>query len=383
MLLTDLPPDTLDEIVGALKAIRGSSLFSISLVCRAFRSPSQRRIFHLILLEPSSSLPYNPILPPAHHVRLRDILKVNPILATYVKDLRCVQQDLSSAVTGRFADNEIKKPWMVDHGHLLTEILQLLDSAPIRTFALENVPGAVPLNWFSLHSALQSAFLRIFRNSNITSVYFTGLSLPQNIFSAFTANLKHITLGIFTWSPDDLLSAPHPPVFHRPSSLQVIVSRNPDRLFDSIGAQTGLDLTDVRKLQLDICYVLPTGNLTRFISLPKLKDLLITIPRPGRGDNTNFNLSQAVCLRSLTVSSNLFSISTEEFSLIDPTLASLPSHASLKTFTLKLIICCDSARATDVEPFQLLSKTLSCLHRRIRSIRRIIFKLNLRWLPGT
>ncbi|TFK66826.1 hypothetical protein BDN72DRAFT_961467 [Pluteus cervinus] len=377
MLLPDLPDDVLETMVEAVTQIDAKTLPALSLVSRAFRCPSQREIFRDVELAPTSS--YDLLTPSPHHLRLRDILKENPTLATYIRGLYCFQ--FPNRLGPGVPINTLDAAWMVDHGLLLAEILQLLEFSPIQKIVVISSLNSGLLRWTALHQILQDTFLGFFTKSSITSVTFSGLLLPQNIFSTF-ADVKDLYLGNCSWSTQNLLTPPGPrttaPMIHKLLSLRLLVS---DTLpIESIGRPIGLDLSGVCTL-LIIGYTLPFPNLTRLISLPSLKDLTITQSRiqgleQGRHDDLGLDLSPAIGLCSLTLRCGLMT-SVEGFSWIDPFLSSLPTESPIQKLSLSLEIYGGPPGPAYVDPFKILSKALSSFHQRFHMIEQIRVEMKL------
>ncbi|TFK66819.1 hypothetical protein BDN72DRAFT_899501 [Pluteus cervinus] len=383
MSLPNLHPEILEEIAEILQDTHTESLRPFSLVCSAVRRPAQRLLFQSITLSVSTEStpsPYNPLTPPVHHIRLRDILKANPALATYIREVKCLQLE-NSLASRFFGIDTTPKQWILDHGQLLGEILQLLDSSPLQSFSIENFVYTSPLDWSQFHPTLVMALLHVFHKSRLTSVQLSGLSLPQNIFSALP-NLKYLVIGNSTWLPDSpvILPASHLPAQSQSgqhlcqlSSLRMVISSVVNTPLDSIGRQVGLDLTRIRSLHLDLSIV-PNSSLTRFISLPHLTDLTITHPPHGHADHTfHVDLGAAVGLRTLTILYGLLDINPEEFLWISPTLSSLPSRTPIEIFQFKINQNLALVNANILEPFKLISIALSSFHRRFPDLKQIRF----------
>ncbi|TFK62130.1 hypothetical protein BDN72DRAFT_405940 [Pluteus cervinus] len=397
MSLRDLPQDVLDEITRSLKAIHEKSLPSLSLVSLSLRSPTQRQIFRCITLsndlQNTISPISNPFSPPPHHIRLRNILTENPTLATYIQDIQCLQ--FENGGVGRM---ELEaKHWMIYHGILLAKILRLLEDSPLKRFTIVNAPGpgSLQMNWLSLHKTLQQTLVHhIFNKETLSFVHFSGLLLPQNIFSAFV-NLKDVCLGNIFWSPRDkhLLTAeeakPDSTVQHSSpqirgnsdlplqslSSLRFAISEVRHGSLELLGPKMGLDLTGLQTLQLDLVIAVPMSSITRFLLSPNLKDLIIRIPPTELDPNTNvlstptsINLNPVLKLRTLTLLHNPLSLSLNELSWIDPTLSSLNPTLPLQLVAIRLTLWTDhfDTDFTPFTPFTSLSQTLSCLHQVFR-----------------
>ncbi|TFK61285.1 hypothetical protein BDN72DRAFT_467612 [Pluteus cervinus] len=368
MLLTDLHSDVLEEIVQAVKETHAQSLPALSLVSSAFQTPAQRLLFQSITIW--GSVPYNGLIPPPRLIRLRDTLKSNSTLVTYIKDVKCIQSYIRPKVfrLSLVNSNKTSKHWIIDHGELLAEILQLLEVSSIHSFSIINNSNPSHLDWSNFHPTLNNALLGLFNKSTLTSLQLIGLFLPENVFS-LVANLQDLAIGNFAWLPDHrgCLSTSHLPVSRSDrhcqlSSLQIIISPVLSSPIASIGPQVGLDLTRIRTLYLDF-YTIPESDLTRFISLPRLRNLILTLPRQRGQNDTYLDLGPIVGLHTLTLSCNLFFLSTTEISWLPATLLSLPSHAPIRTLMLNLSVYVSSP-IDDFEGIRILSRALSDLHQR-------------------
>ncbi|TFK62127.1 hypothetical protein BDN72DRAFT_405897 [Pluteus cervinus] len=284
MFLINLPPPLLERIVQAIKSTDAKSLQTLSLVCQTFLCPTQRQLFGSITLSthPSPSIPYSPITPPAHLLRLRDILNENPILVTYIKDFRCIQLD-GGLYGYPFGDWVQKKPWLIHHGLLLVEIIQLLkEYSLLRSFSIIYIPGHVRLKWSALQPTLQSTLIRcVFGKPTVTSVTFQGISLPKNILGAFV-NLKNLHVKNVAWSREctelPLVGAPGRLV-HQLSSLHFTISSAPSPLLASLGPEIGDGLTGLVKLNVELSIDVPFSSITLLISSSNLiLDLTVSLP---------------------------------------------------------------------------------------------------------
>ncbi|TFK66829.1 hypothetical protein BDN72DRAFT_843755 [Pluteus cervinus] len=380
MLLSDLPSDVLDDIANSVAVIDGHSVRSLALVSQAFRRPSQRRLFASITLIVRLNASYDPLIPPRQHVLLRDILKENPVLATYTLALQCVQFDTSQ--WGRLGLSDLvsgsANQWMLDHGVLVAEILQLLAASPIQALTVFNGPVDNLLDWSTLHPSLQASFLRLFSIPTLLFVSLSGFSLPRNIFNTFI-DLKRLILGNFGWSSDNVLSPSDIHVIgqriHRLSSLCLEMSTALP--IESIGSGIGLDLSELSILTLNISTI-PPPNLVPFISVPNLKKLTISILCPAEEghDGLYLDLGLTIALRDLILSCET-NISVKAFSWIDLFLSTLPANSPIENFSLKLKIYRDPFTPTDFGAFDVLGKALARLHHGFIGIKKIQLKMDL------
>ncbi|TFK62128.1 hypothetical protein BDN72DRAFT_903499 [Pluteus cervinus] len=405
MLLVDLPHDILEEIAQSLKKINEKSLQSLALASRALCHPTQRQIFRSISLTidlHELTIPYssNSLSPPPSFARLRDILTENPALATYVQDIQCFYFEALRLDVPPFPE---PKSWMIDHGLLLAEILQLLGNAPIKSLSIVNIPryGSILANWSSLHETLQQTLIhRIFNKETLYFVHFGGFSLPQNIFKTFVG-LKGVCLDDVFWLPrdDDLFHAEEPSPdsdeqhshhetqstssspLQQLSSLRVTISDSRNTSLEILGPKMGLDLTGLQIVQLDLFIISSLAHIRRFLLSPTLKDLTVSFPHTSIDANvpsTGINLNTAFNLRNLTLRHGLFFLSLDEFSWIDPTLSSLRPQVPLQNLTITLAIDTNPSDITDFKPFTILSQTLSRFHRVFESrVERVVVDIEL------
>ncbi|TFK62129.1 hypothetical protein BDN72DRAFT_903500 [Pluteus cervinus] len=389
MLLVDLPRDILEGIAQSLTTIDKKSLPSLALASRALCHPTQRQIFQSIFLTVrfhNSAIPYssNPLSPPPHLTRLRNVLTENPMLATYVQEVQCTYLEISPSIGLR--------NWMVDHGLLFAEILELLGDSPIKYLSILSTPcpSSILTNWTSFHNTLQQTLIhRIFNKGTLSSVHIGGFSLPQNVFRAFV-RLTDVCLGDVLWLPrdDDLFHSEEPSSYsnkqiqstgnsplQRLSSLRVTISDTRNASLEILGPEMGFELTRLQTLQLDLVIAVPRSSIDRFLLLPNLKDLTISFPPRSPAFNTNtpptgIDLNAALKLRNLTLLHNLFFLDLDDFSWIGPTLSSLQPTVALRTLTITIILCShisDYSHTSDTTEFTVafttLSQTLSCFHR--------------------
>ncbi|TFK66820.1 hypothetical protein BDN72DRAFT_899502 [Pluteus cervinus] len=384
MSVTNFPAEVLEEVVSAMPWI---DLPSLALVSREFRQLSQRKLFQYIFLEDRRLRDPSPN-PHPRHILLKTILTENPIIAPYIRHLECTQTNRRRS---SYSDDGPPILWMIDHGVLLGEILQLLEDSGIQSIAIMTMGHS--LNWFNLHPVVQSGFLHLFENPVLTSLVLDGFILPSNISSGFT-NLEALTISDSSWSTDRLLSiGPFDASGNtsngetaRLSSLDLAIELRALGLpAEHVGSLLELDFTRLSKLSLTLdtmpqsilsftmqqsIPLLPT--IRPFISGPNLEVLKIKCA----SDEILIDLSPTVSLQKLVIECCI-SQQGDDCSWIDFLLSSLPTTSPMQMFTLNIFVppllplSSDPSDPVDTQSWRSLSQILARSHERLPRIKQI------------
>ncbi|TFK65101.1 hypothetical protein BDN72DRAFT_846026 [Pluteus cervinus] len=368
----DLPPEIRDLIAQELNP---ASLRSLSLASRALRGTGQRAIFKSLVFKLlfHGVQQANKNDTPSFLLRLRTVLNENPSLVPYIQDIRFFQIDYNTTQTLTIKPT-LHSSWMIDHGLLLADTLDILTDSPIHTVYLVNSPESVQLDWLKLHSRVQGALLGIFGKSTLRSVNFVGLSIPRTLLF-HCGNLDHFQCKRLEWSKSDPLPPATRPA-HCPSSLRITISPTQKHAdLHSLGPQTGINLQDVEFLHIQLYPA--SWTVPPFLSLPKLKGVFICVTFPNPPDPHSLNLLQLNNLRRVSFSVRLSLVRPEAFSWISDVLSLLPGvHPHLYSLTIGIDMPYVPSN-TSIESVQVISQPLARLHQESRSLRNISFQMKV------
>ncbi|TFK66833.1 hypothetical protein BDN72DRAFT_961475 [Pluteus cervinus] len=371
MSLTDLPSHILDDVASHITTPDGRLLHSLALVCRAFRLPSQKYIFRSVTIHIRPNPFYDHSTVPPLFLRLKSVFTENSALIKYVQTITFVQMD---PAVRRVSPNQLGggvRHWLVDHGAVLADILDILHSAPIHTCWLLNIPTKQQLVWSDLPPRLRSSLLRTFHKCQ--KLGFDGISLPQNIFSQ-CYSLSYLLLSKFSWLPrHDLgtaLSAPLP----QPRRLKVTF--HIDQRWDdtkTLGSQAGVDLSKIDFLFLSFIST-QTAPIISIPPLPTLKNVILSNSSYEQPQQFFIDLSQSRALNELTFFCEDLYPYPDGFQWLHRTLHSIPSAiSSLSTINIIVNITAVPLDSVTSEVLERFSAPLAQTHERCKSLRRIVF----------
>jgi len=164
-----------------------TSLKALSLVSQQYRHTAQRVLFRKVELGAAFGDPSNAL--PPRLLRLLSIYAEDPNLPKYTR--RILIRDY---------------PGLSDVNGLLRTISSILDlicasGAPVQHFSFVIYSSGYGV-WNNLEQKVKESLLRVFKIPTLRSLHAVGLTLPRNIFLAFSG-LEDVAITWFRWSEPD------------------------------------------------------------------------------------------------------------------------------------------------------------------------------------
>ncbi|TFK61404.1 hypothetical protein BDN72DRAFT_965187 [Pluteus cervinus] len=297
MNLPYLPHDILGVVVDEAESDR-KTLRTLSLVSRAFVSPSQRRLFKNLTIHPPSRTSKSSSVPKLC-TNLRDVLRDNKHLHRYVQEVHLVEKE---------------RGWLLCN--IAEEILSLLSSSPIRRLSILffTRPDTVNRRWGDLSSGFLRAVCKVLENPQFEHLTLFNVSLiPRHLPERFP-NIRHLTLKTVTFAStsDDSVTTDRNQVQTTSRLQHLSLGRaGPGFLFSGVRFTypfSDNNLSQIHSITLSLSKP-PTVDIRPLLQLDHLKVLHIYFEFPSllsrfytRGHGLNF--AALPSLEELTFSGN-------------------------------------------------------------------------------